>query len=206
MTVWKGRRWSTANAYLKPAMKKGKVRLFTRTLADRILFEGRRAVGRSRLAQGQIPRYYRSESSNSICRCDCKSGNFAAIRYWLCRYSSRVWHRGIANRKGVGENLQDHLEVYFQIACRKPITLYKHLNPVSKAFIAAQWLFFKSGLGASNQFETLGFIRSDKNIPYPDIQYHFLPVAIRYDGTAPAGLATASSSMLGQCGLNLGAM
>ena len=90
-----------------------------------------------------------------------------------------------ADRKGVGANLQDHLEVYVQIACRQPITLYKHLNLVSKALIGARWLMFKSGLGASNQFETLGFIRSNKNIPYPDIQYHFLPVAIRYDGTAP---------------------
>ena len=91
-----------------------------------------------------------------------------------------------ADRPGVGANLQDHLEVYFQIACRQPITLYKHLNLVSKAMIGAKWLFFKSGLGASNQFESLGFIRSDKNVPYPDIQYHFLPVAIRYDGKAPA--------------------
>ena len=91
-----------------------------------------------------------------------------------------------ADRPGVGANLQDHLEVYFQIACKQPVTLYKHLNLVSKAMIGARWLFFKSGLGASNQFRSLGFIRSDKNIPYPDIQYHFLPVAIRYDGKAPA--------------------
>jgi choline dehydrogenase len=92
----------------------------------------------------------------------------------------------IADRAGVGANLQDHLEVYFQIACTQPITLYEHLNFFSKALIGARWLFFSSGLGASNQFETVGFIRSDKEIPYPDIQYHFLPVAIRYDGTAPA--------------------
>ena len=82
--------------------------------------------------------------------------------------------------------MQDHLEVYFQIACKKPITLYKHLNLFAKAWIGFKWLFFKKGLGASNQFESLGFIRSDKGISYPDIQYHFLPVAIRYDGKAPA--------------------
>ena len=92
----------------------------------------------------------------------------------------------LLDRPGVGANLQDHLEVYFQVACKQPITLYKHLNLFSKALIGARWLFFKSGLGASNQFETLGFIRSDKGISYPDIQYHFLPVAIRYDGKAPA--------------------
>ena len=72
----------------------------------------------------------------------------------------------IADRAGVGANLQDHLEVYFQIACTQPITLYKHLSRFSKALIGARWLFFSSGLGASNQFETLGFIRSDKGIPY----------------------------------------
>ena len=87
---------------------------------------------------------------------------------------------------GVGENLQDHLEVYFQVKCLQPITLYKYLNPFSKLLIGMQWTFLKSGPGASNQFETLGFIRSDKNISYPDIQFHFLPVAIRYDGTAPS--------------------
>ena len=87
---------------------------------------------------------------------------------------------------GVGKNLQDHLEVYFQVKCLQPITLYKYLNPVSKLLIGMQWMFLKSGPGATNQFETLGFIRSDKNISYPDIQFHFLPVAIRYDGTAPS--------------------
>ena len=87
---------------------------------------------------------------------------------------------------GVGENLQDHLEVYFQVKCLQPITLYKYLNPFSKLLIGMQWTFLKSGPGASNQFETLGFIRSDKNVSYPDIQFHFLPVAIRYDGTAPS--------------------
>ena len=92
----------------------------------------------------------------------------------------------ILDRAGVGANLQDHLEVYFQIACLQPITLFKHLNLASKAWIGARWLLFKSGLGASNQFETLGFIRSAAGISYPDIQFHFLPVAIRYDGKAPA--------------------
>jgi choline dehydrogenase len=91
-----------------------------------------------------------------------------------------------ADRVGVGANLQDHLEVYFQIACLQPITLYRHLGLLAKARIGAEWLFFKRGLGASNQFETLGFIRSAAGVDYPDIQYHFLPVAISYDGKAPA--------------------
>ena len=92
----------------------------------------------------------------------------------------------IKNLPGVGKNLQDHLEVYFQVKCLQPVTLNKYLNPFSKLLIGMQWMFLKSGPGATNQFETLGFIRSDKNIPYPDIQFHFLPVAIRYDGKAPS--------------------
>ena len=92
----------------------------------------------------------------------------------------------VANLPGVGKNLQDHLEFYFQVNCMQPITLYSKLNLFSKAMIGAQWLFLKSGLGASNQFESAAFIRSAAGVPYPDIQYHFLPVAIRYDGKSAA--------------------
>ena len=92
----------------------------------------------------------------------------------------------LADRPGVGENLQDHLELYLQMECKQPITLYKHLNLFSKAWIGAQWLFFKKGHGTTNHFESAAFIRSKAGVKYPDIQYHFLPVAIRYDGKAAA--------------------
>ena len=186
MTVWKGRRWSTANAYLRPALKTGRVRLFTRTLADQILFDSKRATGVLVYHKG---RQMHILASRAVILSAGAIASPAILQRSGIGEASLLRKRGIevkADRKGVGANLQDHLEVYFQIACRQPITLYKHLNLVSKALIGARWLMFKSGLGASNQFETLGFIRSDKNIPYPDIQYHFLPVAIRYDGTAPA--------------------
>ena len=186
MTVWKGRRWSTANAYLRPALKTGRVRLFTRTLADQILFDGKRATGVRVYHKG---RQMHILASRAVILSAGAIASPAILQRSGIGEASLLRKQGIevkADRKGVGANLQDHLEVYFQIACRQPITLYKHLNLVSKALIGARWLMFKSGLGASNQFETLGFIRSDKNIPYPDIQYHFLPVAIRYDGTAPA--------------------
>jgi choline dehydrogenase len=88
---------------------------------------------------------------------------------------------------GVGENLQDHLEVYFQVECLKPVSLYPKLNLFSKGLIGLEWLLFKRGLGATNHFESCGFIRSKAGIEYPDIQYHFLPIAIRYDGKAVAG-------------------
>jgi choline dehydrogenase len=87
---------------------------------------------------------------------------------------------------GVGENLQDHLEFYFQVACKEPITLYSSINPWSRALIGARWLLRKDGLGATNHFETCGFIRSRPGIEYPDIQYHFLPMAVAYDGSSLA--------------------
>ena len=85
---------------------------------------------------------------------------------------------------GVGENLQDHLEVYFQLISKQPVTLYSKLNWFSKGLIGAEWLFLKTGLGTTNHFESCGFIRSAAGIEYPDIQYHFLPAAMRYDGKA----------------------
>ncbi|MGI9332583.1 MAG: GMC oxidoreductase, partial [Gammaproteobacteria bacterium] len=91
-----------------------------------------------------------------------------------------------ADRPGVGKNLQDHLELYVQQACTQPITLYSKLNLFSKARIGAQWWLFKTGEGATNHFESAAFVRSAPGVQYPDIQYHFLPVAIRYDGQAPA--------------------
>ena len=160
--------------------------MFTRTLADQILFDGKRATGVRVYHKG---RQIHILASRAVILSAGAIASPAILQRSGIGEASLLRKQGIevkADRKGVGANLQDHLEVYFQIACRQPITLYKHLNLVSKSLIGARWLMFKSGLGASNQFETLGFIRSDKNIPYPDIQYHFLPVAIRYDGTAPA--------------------
>jgi choline dehydrogenase len=92
----------------------------------------------------------------------------------------------IRHLPGVGENLQDHLEFYFQVACKEPITLYSSINNFARAAIGARWLLRKDGLGATNHFETCGFIRSRAGIAYPDIQYHFLPMAVAYDGSSLA--------------------
>ena len=186
MTVWKGRRWSAANAYLKPAMKRGNMRLVTGAMVDRIIFEGTRAVGVSFLRGGQ---QYEVRANAEVVLSAGAINSPAILQRSGIGPGAVLQSAGVetlAMREGVGGNLQDHLEVYFQIACLQPITLYKHLGLLSKARIGAEWLFFKSGLGASNQFETLGFIRSAEGISYPDIQYHFLPVAISYDGRAPA--------------------
>ena len=186
MTVWKGRRWSAANAYLRPALKRGNVRLETGAMVEKLLFEGTRCIG---------VRYQKGGQSHDVFASRSVVLSAGAINSPVILQRSGIGPAEVLkqagvevrlDRPGVGANLQDHLEVYFQMACTQPITLYKHLNLFSKAMIGARWLFFKSGIGASNQFETLGFIRSDKGISYPDIQFHFLPVAIRYDGKAPA--------------------
>jgi choline dehydrogenase len=96
----------------------------------------------------------------------------------LCEHGVEVLH----HLPGVGENLQDHLEFYFQVACREPITLYSWQGLAGRAMVGAQWLAFGTGLGATNHFESCGFIRSRPGVEYPDIQYHFLPLAVSYDG------------------------
>jgi len=184
-TVWKGRRWSAANAYLKPALKRENCEI-VRGLASRVVFEDGRATGVELIRSGkkEIIRARRevvlAASSINSPKLLMLSGIGPAAH--LAEHGIDV----IADRPGVGANLQDHLELYIQQASLQPITLYKHWNLVSKGLIGAQWLFTKTGLGASNQFESAAFIRSRPGIDYPDIQYHFLPMAVRYDGQAAA--------------------
>ncbi|MGX1498533.1 choline dehydrogenase [Labrenzia sp. MBR-25] len=186
MTVHRGRRWSAANAYLKPALKRGNLTLVKGALVRRILIEDKRAVGVEFETGGEIREakatreVILSASSINSPKILMQSGIGPAAH--LAEMGIDV----VADRPGVGANLQDHLELYLQQACTQPITLYKHWNLLSKAMIGAQWLFLKQGLGASNQFESCAFIRSKAGVKYPDIQYHFLPFAVRYDGQAAA--------------------
>lgn len=182
MTVWKGRRWSTANAYLRPALKRGNVKLVKGALVDKILFHDNKAIAVIYHKLGQKI----TVSANAEIILAAGSINSPQILQRSGIGKTKILKsagiKPLIDLPGVGANLQDHLEVYFQQECLQQITLNRYLNPVSKALIGAQWLLFKSGIGASNQFETLGFIRSQAGIPYPDIQFHFLPAAIRYDG------------------------
>lgn len=181
-TIWRGRRWSAANAYLRPAQRSGRLRL-VRGLAARVTFDGRRATG-IELASGQRVMAGRevilAASSINSPKLLMLSGIGPAAD--LKRHGIEV----LADRAGVGQNLQDHLEIYMQFAASQPVTLFKHWNLWGKATIGAQWLATGRGLGASNQFEACGFIRSAPGVDYPDIQYHFLPLAVRYDGTSSA--------------------
>jgi choline dehydrogenase len=185
MTVYKGQRWSAANAYLKPALKRDNCDL-VRGLARKVIMENGRAVG-VEIERGGLVQVIRANAEVILAASSLNSPKLLMLSgigpaAHLAEHGIDV----VADRAGVGQNLQDHLEVYMQMACKQPITLYKYWNLIGKGLIGAQWLFTKTGLGASNQFETAGFIRSRAGVSYPDIQYHFLPIAVRYDGQAAA--------------------
>jgi choline dehydrogenase len=184
MTVHGGVRWSAANAYLKPALKRGNVKLITHALARRVLLEGRRAVG-VEYEQGGGLRRVTARREVIIAASAVNSPKLLQLSGIGAPDVLKAAGVPVAHAlPGVGENLQDHLEVYFQVRCREPVTLYSKLGLFSKGLIGAEWLLFKTGLGATNHFESCGFIRSAAGVEYPDIQYHFLPAAMRYDGKA----------------------
>ena len=184
-TVWNGRRWSAANAYLRPALKHPNCDL-VRALARRVVIKEGRATG-VEVERGGTVEVIHAHREVIVAASSINSPKILMLSgigpgAHLAEHGIEV----VADRPGVGANLQDHLELYLQMAASQPITLYKHWNLISKAVIGAQWLFTKTGLGASNQFESAAFIRSRAGVPYPDIQYHFLPMAVRYDGQAAA--------------------
>jgi len=180
-TVWRGRRWSAANAYLHPALKRSNMRLM-RALARRVIIKEGRATGIEIDRGGKIS-MLKARREVIIAASAINSPKLLMLSgIGPAADLGRLGIPLIVNRPGVGQNLQDHLELYIQMKSLLPITLYKYWNLVAKAAIGAQWLFTKTGLGASNQFESAAFIRSRAGVAYPDIQYHFLPMAMRYDG------------------------
>ncbi|MCL4104096.1 UNVERIFIED_CONTAM: hypothetical protein GTU68_034958 [Idotea baltica] len=182
MTVKKGFRWSTANAYLRPAMKRPNLTVITKALVHKVLLEGKRATG------VRFSRHGKVQDVLASCEVILSAGSIGSPH--LLQLS------GIGNPEvlasagvtvahdlpGVGENLQDHLEFYFQYRCTKPVSLNGKLDWFSKLLIGMRWILFRTGLGATNHFESCGFIRSQKGVEWPDLQYHFLPAAMRYDG------------------------
>lgn len=186
MTVRNGARCSAAKAYLYDARKRSNLSVIDHALATRILFDGKRAAGIE----------YERGGTRHIVRANreviLSGGPINSVQ--LLKLSGigpadELKAHGLdilADRPGVGANLQDHLEFYFQMACTQPVSLYRKANLFGKALVGAQWLLLRSGIGASNQFESCGFIRSRAGIKYPDIQYHFFPMAISYDGSSLA--------------------
>ncbi len=186
-TIYKGRRWSAANAYMRPALKRPNCTI-TRALARRIIMTDGRATG-VEVSRGNTIEAIHANVEVIVAASSLNSPKLLMLSgigpaAHLAEHGIDV----VADRPGVGQNLQDHLELYIQQAATKPVTLFSYWNLRGKARIGAEWLLWKTGLGSSNQFESAGFIRSKAGIDYPDIQFHFLPIAVSYDGkVAPEG-------------------
>lgn len=186
MTTRNGVRWSTANAYLRPIMRRSNLTLRTRALTETLSFDGDRATG-VRYRYRNETREARTDQEVLLCAGAINSPQIL-MRSGIGPAAALQGH-GIDVQQdlpGVGENLQDHLEVYVQYACREPITLFSALKPWNQARIGIQWLTTRGGLGATNHFESGGFIRSEAGVPYPNLQYHFMPIALSYDGSVSA--------------------
>ena len=185
--VKQGRRLSAARAYLHPVLQRPNLKIMTRVLVTRILFEGNRAVGvEISQGRGRVQKLYAGEV---IC-CGGAINSPQLLQLSGVGNADELAALGIAvvqNLPGVGENLQDHLEVYIQHICTQPVSMYPALQWYNKPWIGAQWLFLRSGPAATNHFEAGGFIRSNDEVAYPNLMFHFLPLAIRYDGTSPSG-------------------
>ena len=182
-TIHKGARWSAAKAYLRPALQRENCNLI-RGLARKIVFSGRRAVGVELLAGGSL-KTVRAKKEVILASSSINSPKLLMLSG--IGPAAHLTAHGIpivADRPGVGQNLQDHLEVYIQMAASQPVSLFKYWNLLGKARVGLQWALTRSGPGASNQFESAGFIRSAAGVEYPDLQFHFLPIAVRYDGQA----------------------
>jgi choline dehydrogenase len=181
-TIHRGRRLSAARAYLHPVRRRPNLKVRTRALVEKVLFDGARAVGV--ICDG------RRIDAREVILCG------GAINTPQLLQLSGVGPRALLeplgidvvhDLPGVGENLQDHLEVYVQHACTRPVSQQPSLAMWRRPFIGANWLFLRRGPGATNHFEAGGFIRSNDDVAYPNLMFHFLPIAVRYDGSAPAG-------------------
>ena len=184
-TTPNGRRSSTARGYLDLAMARPNLTIVTHALTDKILFAGKRAVGVAYL-QGNTSLLAKAKREVLLCSGAIaspqilqRSGVGAAAL--LRELDIPLVH----DLPGVGANLQDHMEIYQQYECKKPVSIAPSLKLHNQALIGAEWLFLGTGIGASNQFEAGGFIRSDDSFAWPNIQYHFLPIAVNYNGSNP---------------------
>ncbi len=184
--IYRGRRLSAARAYLHPVKNRPNLTVHCRAFTNRILFEGKRAVGVEYVKGKGTPQ--RACGAEVIC---CGGSINSPQLLQLSGVGSgeelnRLGIEVVHDLPGVGENLQDHLEVYVQQACKKPVSMYPALLWWNKPWIGYQWLFHRKGPAATNHFEAGGFIRGNEDVAYPNIQFHFLPLAIRYDGSAPS--------------------
>ena len=185
-TTRKGVRSSTANTYLRPIKRRANLTVRTRVMTHRVLFEGTTATGVEVTYRGRT-QPIRAGREVLLCAGAINSPQLLQLSgVGAGDHLKSIGVPVVADLPGVGENLQDHLEVYVQHKCKQPITLYSATKPINKAMVGLQWLATQTGLGESNHFEAGGFIRSEAGIEHPNVQYHFMPVAVNYDGSDAA--------------------
>jgi choline dehydrogenase len=184
--IHRGRRLSAARAYLHPVMDRGNLKVITRAHVTRIKFNGTRAVGASFVHDGK----QREVSAAEVILCGGAINSPQLLQLSGIGNAGELSALGVnvvADLPGVGENLQDHLEVYIQYGCKQPVSVQPYLKWRNRPMVGARWMFARSGPGATNHFEGGGFARSNEDVAYPNLMFHFLPIAVRYDGSAPAG-------------------
>jgi choline dehydrogenase len=180
----RGRRWSAARAYLHPVMDRPNLYVRTLAMTTKVLFEGTRAVGVEYTQLGAR----HTVMAGEVVLCGGAINTPQLLQLSGVGNADELRALGIApvaDVKGVGEHLQDHLEVYIQYASKLPVSIAPGLKYHNRPKLAADWLFFRKGLGATNHFEGGGFVRSNDDVDYPNLMFHFLPIAIRYDGSSP---------------------
>jgi len=183
--VHDGRRLSAARAYLRPVKHRPNLDVITRAFVTRILFDGNRATGVEYVHRGTPGRIQAGE----VLLCGGAINSPQTLQLSGVGNADDLKALGIdvvQDVPGVGENLQDHLEVYVQHACTQPVSVAPYLRWRNRPWVGLEWLLFKRGPGATNHFEGGGFARSNDDVAYPNLMFHFLPIAVRYDGSAPA--------------------
>jgi len=184
--IHRGRRLSAARAYLHPVMDRKNLRVETLALVTGVRFDGRRATGVDYLRGGRL---HRSVRAGEVVLCGGAINTPQLLQLSGVGEADHLRSLGVdvvTDLPGVGQNLQDHLEVYIQYASKQPVSIAPGLKLRARPRIGYEWLFHRRGLGATNHFEGGGFVRSNDDVDYPNLMFHFLPVAIRYDGSVPA--------------------
>lgn len=184
--IYRGRRLSAARAYLYPVKSRPNLSIKTRAMVTKVIFEGKKAIGVEVIIKGKTERILGKE----IILCGGAINTPQILQLSGIGNQDDLIPLGIKmiqHLPGVGANLQDHLEVYVQFKCKQPVTQQPSLKFWKRPWIGFLWLFFRTGPGATNHFEAGGFTRSNDEVAYPNLMYHFLPLAIRYDGSGPKG-------------------
>jgi choline dehydrogenase len=184
--IYRGHRYSAARAYLHPVKNRPNLEVRTRVMVNRVDFQNGRATGVELVERGQV----KHESAGDVILCGGAINSPQLLQLsgvGNARELESVGVKPIHDLPGVGENMQDHLEVYVQYSSKLPVSVAPAMKWRNRPKVGAEWLLRRTGPGATNHFEAGGFVRSNEDVAYPNLMFHFLPIAIRYDGSAPQG-------------------